>query len=267
MSERQISCSCGGRDGRPARRTVRSPGDAAGRAVSLDRQRRALPPRPGLLERVGEMGEGRCPVPGVAHGQLDEPGLEGEPGTACGLLDGFAIRDGGEGAEQEHSTADRSPMRGIPRIRSSASERAVIRIVPPPSRKARAVSAMPPAALRHSLQLLRLVDRSTFDAHRLRASIGATRPGRTTSTCRPRARRRGSTPARSSDDLPVPEAPAIVTTAPAAHPLEHRLRVGLASEEHIGVVRAERPQTGVRARRGDRERRAMRGEVGVVAQY
>ena len=67
--------------------------------------------------------------------------------------------------------------------------------------------------------------------------------------------------------MPVPEAPAIVTTAPAAHPLEHRLRVGLASEEHVGIVRAEGPQTGVRAKRGDRKGGRWRGEVGVLSQY
>ena len=52
-----------------------------------------------------------------------------------------------------------------------------------------------------------------------------------------------------------------------AHPLQHRLRVGLAPEEHIGVVRAEGPQTGVGAERGDRKGGRRRGEVGVLAQH
>ena len=52
-----------------------------------------------------------------------------------------------------------------------------------------------------------------------------------------------------------------------AHPLQHRLRVGVASEEHIGVVGAEGAQTGVGAERGDSEGGRRRGEVGVLAQH
>ena len=52
-----------------------------------------------------------------------------------------------------------------------------------------------------------------------------------------------------------------------AHPLQHRLRVGFAPEEHVGVIRAEGPKTGIGAQRGDRKGGRRRGEVGVLAQH
>ena len=129
------------------------------------------------------MRQGGCPVPGVAHGQLDEPGLEGEPGTAGGLFDGFAISDGGEGAEQVHAPSDRVSDEGqraeaVERIRARRHEDRPAAV----EEGASGLGERLPLRIRHPLQLLRLVDRE-----HVRTRIGSAQgsmppdPGRTTS--------------------------------------------------------------------------------------
>ena len=59
--------------------------------VSVDRERRTLPARPRLLQRVGEMGKRGGPVAGVAHGEFDESRLEGEPARGARALRSRAV--------------------------------------------------------------------------------------------------------------------------------------------------------------------------------
>ena len=135
-------------------------------------------------------------------------------------------------------------------MRSSASERTVATIVPPPSRKLPERDGRTLGWASGSLQLLGLIDREHVRA--------GTAPGREGSPQR-RAERPRSAAARTKARqhtgqqqrrLARPRCARDRDDGSRGHPLQHRFGVGVAPEEHVGVVGAEGAQPGVGAERG-----------------
>ena len=83
-------------------------------------------------------------------------------------------------------------------------------------------------------------------------ALSGSAPGTMTATVVPRRRRAGTTPARTSDDLPLPEGPATTSNRTVARRSSAACGVGVAPEEEVGVVGVERRQALVRAAIGER---------------
>ena len=82
----------------------------------------------------------------------------------------------------------------------------------------------------------------------------------------PRRRSAGTTPARTSDDFPLPDAPDTARKPRAGEPGERRADVGIPPEELVLVLDAERLQPSIGAGDAGDGRRLAEVERVVVAQ-
>ncbi len=229
------------------------------------------PSRRSQVARSACESSGRAPglAGDLAEHDVDEPGLEPQPGEARRLGHRAAQLVLAHRAEQDLVGGDRlreprmraqlavevgaHPDRHRPRVREQRVDEALPRV----------------GVVAERVQLLELVD----DDERRGIAVdrrGRLRPG----LQQPRTRKPGSSPAstdairpaRSSEDFPLPDAPTSASRRPRREPFDDRAQALLAPEEELAVARVERQQPAVGAlRRGTARRPRGRRPRGASA--
>ena len=213
---------------------------AAGLAVTRDGERAAVAVLPGGAQRVREQRQ-RARLGGdVAHDQLDQAGLElqpGEPGRLGDRALELAACPSGPSSTWLSATASASSLCALSRAVEVGAHSDRDRAAQPQQR----VDERPPAigVVGQGEELLELVD----DDESVRLVAGVERgrgPGRQQrGVPQPStwpARTSATTPARSTEDLPLPDAPTTASSLPGA------------SRSMIFAVTASRPKKKARRR-------------------
>ena len=87
--------------------------DPAGGLVAGDGEGASFAAQPGLAQGVGEQGEGAGLVLDLADEEVDQAGLDDEPGLPGGSFDGFAQLVGGHGGEDVQAAFDQAGEGGV----------------------------------------------------------------------------------------------------------------------------------------------------------
>ena len=219
--------------------------------VPRDGERQTLSAMPCLPQRMGEMGKGRDAVAAVADRELDQSRLEAKAGASCGFLDDLAAARGIERPQQVHAAADgvaeeRRRAQCVERIRAHCQQDRPA-VGTERTERAEDVLARLGSEAEELLGLVDDDDRGNFT-------------GRAKLTGRGRRRRhdpRLPSGLGQSRENPCKEERGLTTARRTCHrhdrtracSLNHGIRILIAAEEELGVLRAERAQPGKRALR------------------
>ena len=242
--------------------------DAAGRLVAGDRERGALAADPGLDERVREVGERTGLARGIPQDHLDEAGLEPQAGSPRRLLDGARAARRDIGPTRWTPSATSGARLGCAAHSPRKSERtATITRCPrcdgrPRSRRDSATSTSATTGVEHLLELVDDHDvgvAPTGQASRSRTSRSL--PSARTTTGHRARRSAGTSPAQHQRRLPAARRPGDGEEPRAGEPGERGRDVGVAPEELVLVLDAERLQPPIRAVRAREQRLRWRVEA------